>query len=437
MSNPGRAATSDISIPSVGRRPRLLVAVTDSISCALLQGQLAYARRRGFDVALLCSPGTVSERTAERERVTLFPVTMKRRISPGRDLMALVEIYRALRQFRPDIVNAGTPKAGLLVTLAAWLCHVPCRIYTLRGLYLETASGPSRLFLETMERLTSSMAGRVICVSRSLRDRAVSWRLIANRKAIVLGCGSSNGVDLSAFTPTPELQVRGQQLRLAAGIGDDAIVIGFVGRLVRDKGLLDLVTAWTRLREQFDTVHLWIIGSFEADGISASMRDYVERDPRVHLLGAVDEVAAHYAAMDVLVLPTYREGLPNVLLEAGAMRLPVVATSVTGCIDVVDDGVTGTLVPPRNPVALAEAMALYVGDRNLRRRHGEAGRVRVERDFAREHVWELLHGEYCDLLRTHGLTPPAGDEDGCASHRTHRNLDAAVPQPVARPPSPI
>lgn len=410
------------------RRPRLLVAVTDSVSCLLLRGQLAYARERGYDVGLLCTPGELARRMVRSEGPALLPVPMERKPAPWRDLVALGRVWAAVRRFRPDIVSAGTPKAAFLVVLAAWMCRVPCRIYTLRGLFLETSSGPRRALLGAVERITCALAHRVVCVSPSLRERAVALGLVPERKAVVLGRGSSNGVDLARFAPSPELRLHGQGIREGAGIDGNAVVIGFVGRFVRDKGVLELARAWTRLRGVFPDAHLLLVGWSEDGEVPAATVASLGSDPRVHLASGMSTPIEHYyAAMDVVVLPTYREGLPNVLLEAGAMGLPAVASRVTGCIDVVEDGVTGTLVPPRDPVALADALAAYLRNADLRVRHGRAARERIERDFASEAVWGALHDEYARLLHARGLPLPRTLAHGWESDRA-----TAV---VARPAS--
>jgi glycosyltransferase involved in cell wall biosynthesis len=401
------------------RRPRLLLAVTDSISCALLEGQLARAQDEGFDTALLISPGESTTRLVRRERPTLFPVAMRRKPAPFLDLIALVQIGRALKHFHPDIVNAGTPKAGLLVMLAAWMCRVPCRVYTLHGILLETSSGARRALLWALEWITCRLATRVICVSSSVRSWALRLRVVSARKAVVLGPGSCNGIDLGRFTPTPSLRADARRIRASAGISETALVIGYVGRLVREKGVVELAECWSELREQFAAAHLLIVGTFEDDGIPAAVRRFLETDPRVHLAGWVDDPAGHYAAMDVLVLPTRREGFGNVLLEAAALQLPVVATRVTGCVDAVVDGVTGTLVDSGNPAALGDALGKYLRDPQLRARHGQAGRERAVREFARERVWEALHTEYRRLLRERNL--PAPDPE-----HGHRFADAAT-----------
>jgi lipopolysaccharide/colanic/teichoic acid biosynthesis glycosyltransferase/glycosyltransferase involved in cell wall biosynthesis len=375
----------------------VLVAITDPMSTRLLRGQLAYLREAGFAVALLSSPGEDARRMAADEGAALVEVPMAREISPLRDLAALLAIVRALRRMRPDVVNAGTAKAGLLVTLAAWLVRVPSRVYTLRGLRLETTRGPLRALLWTLERLTCALAHRVVCVSPSLRARAVEVGVVPAAKTVVIGGGSSNGVELARFGAVHDARAAG--LRAELGV-DGAPVAGFVGRIVRDKGIEELAAAWAALRDEFPAARLLLVGPLEAgDPVSPASVDALRADPRVHLAGGVDDPAPYYRLMDVLVLPTYREGFPNVLLEAGASGLPVVATRVPGCVDAVAEGETGSLVPARDADALAAALRPYLADAELRRRHGAAARERVAARFGRERIWEGLAALYRELAR--------------------------------------
>ena len=224
-------------------------------------------------------------------------------------------------------------------------------------------------------------------------------------KIRVLLRGSVNGVDASvAFNPARVGAHVRANIRAAYGIPPDAVVVGFVGRLVRDKGLAELAAAWTMLRDEFPKLHLLIIGVFEPyDPVAPQVKAVLCSDPRVHLAGAVAEVTSFYAAMDVVLLPTYREGLPVVPLEAAAMELPVVATRIPGCVEAVEDGVTGTLVPARDVAALADATRMYLRDPKLRQKHGCAGRARVLSQFRQEAIWEAVYQEYERLLRERGI----------------------------------
>ena len=198
-----------------------------------------------------------------------------------------------------------------------------------------------------------------------------------------------------------------RELRRRYDIPEDALVAGFVGRIVRDKGMIELAGAWRILRLQFPSIHLLLVGTFESqDPVPAEVQKLFQSDPQIHLAGWADDAAPYYAAMDVLVLPTYREGFPGVLLEAAAMAMPVVATRVPGCVDAVVEGVTGTLVPVENTWSLADAIRSYLTEPEPCRRHGDAARARVLKDFCPEAIWQALYEEYERLLAERGLATP-------------------------------
>jgi glycosyltransferase involved in cell wall biosynthesis len=252
------------------------------------------------------------------------------------------------------------------------------------------------VLLAGSERVSCALAHRVICVSNSIREVALEEGLCDPRKITVLLGGSGNGVDAAGrFDPAALAEGARQRARERLGIPPTALVIGFVGRVVRDKGVVELAAAWTALRDEHPELHLLLVGPFEAqDPLPASVERVLRADARVHLAGMDWNTPPLYAAMDVVALPTYREGFPNVPLEAAAMRLPVVATRIPGCVDAVRDGVTGTLVAARDPGALANALRAYLRDPELRDRHGRAGRDRVLREFRSEAIWEAIHQEY-------------------------------------------
>lgn len=385
-------------------RPRLLIAVTDAQSLLLLRGQLAAARAAGFEVMVLSSPGDIADQVLADEGVTHVAIPMERTIAPLRDLASLIRIIAAVNIIRPHIVNAGTPKAGLLVLIAGWLTGVPCRLNTLRGLRFETMKGAKKHLLSALTKLTCQLAHRVICISPSLRDRAIELGIAPAHKTVVLGAGSSNGLDIERFSSTPTRRARAQELRHGLGIDKDAMVFGFAGRIACDKGVVELCQAFQELAARHPDIHLVLIGAHDAsDPVPESVATMLREHPRIHCPGYTDDMAAAYLAMDILVLPTYREGFGNVLLEAAALERPVVATAVTGCVDAVADGKSGTLVKVRDARALSAAMARYLGDEVLRARHGQAGRERVLRLFRREALWDALHREYMRLMSHRGV----------------------------------
>ncbi|HZV00220.1 MAG TPA: sugar transferase [Planctomycetota bacterium] len=357
-------------------------------SLGFLRGQIGFMRRQGFEVHAITSPGAVAAFLEPGDELQMHEVSMARRITPIEDLRALVALYREMCRLRPLIVHAHTPKGGLLGMIAARLAGVPIRIYHIRGLPFVTACGSRRRLLMTTERVSCRLAHRVLCVSRSVASVVRSSRICASSKLVVPANGSGNGVDAGGrFVPRTR------------GNGPRAIVLGFVGRIVRDKGIVELAKAWRTIRERSAHARLLIVGPREIeDPVPAEFLAELERDPRVEFAGSLTDIVSAYSSMDVLVHPSHREGFPNVLLEAAAMGLPVVATRIPGCIDAVEDGVTGMLCAVRDANALARATLTYIESPELRRRHGAAGRDRVLRSFRREVVWDAILSEYRSLI---------------------------------------
>lgn len=368
-------------------------------SLCFLLGQAAFMRERGFSLQAISSPDPYLDEYSRREGVPVHRVTMQRRITPLDDLRAIAELWRTLRRVRPDIVHSHTPKGGLLGMIAATLAGTPGRLYTIRGVPHITATGIRRRLLLAAERTSCALAHRVTAVSHSVRDIIVDEGLCPPEKVKVLASGSGQGVDATRrFRPlAPAVR---SATRQRYGIPEDALLIGFVGRLVKEKGLGELAQAWSSIRESEPRAHLLLAGTLdgEDDAIPPEMVAALRADARVHFAGDVSDIPPVYAAMDIVALPTYREGFSNVALEAAGMALPIVASRVPGCTDAVEDGLTGTLVAPRDPAALATALERYLADPELRARHGEAARRRVLAEFRPEQIWSAIADEYCALL---------------------------------------
>jgi len=324
---------------------------------------------------------------------------MHRKISPFSDVLALFKLWGVLRRVRPHLIHTHTPKAGLLGMLASRLSGVPVRIYTINGLVWITSAGFQRRLLIAMERLACALATNVLAVSSSIQQITVNSRICPSWKIRVLGSGGSHGVDLERFDPVSCAPER-EALRSGLRLNPNSILLIFVGRLVRQKGVEDLAVAWRGIRDEYPEAHLLLCGAFEErDSVSPEVVEDLRKCARVHFVsGSPDEMPGFYAASDICVLPTWREGLPNVALEAAAMQIPIVATNAPGCVDAIEDGVTGILVGVQNSESLKAGLRRLMDDAALRRQMGQNGRRFVAERFSENRVSQLLSEEYKRLL---------------------------------------
>ena len=399
-------------------QPHILLGVTSAQTCVVLAGRVRTLRAAGFRVSLLSAPGQLLEQTARNEGADAYPVPMERGISPLADIAALVRIWRLLRHLKPDVVEFSTPKAGLLGTLAACFCGISARVYFLRGLKLETSRGLKRSLLVWAERIAARCAHVVVCNSRSLRERALVLGVAPAMKLVVLGGGSSNGVDLARFAPGPS------STRTQLGVPEEAVVVGFVGRLTADKGVPELLEAFAGVLRQEPRAYLLLVGWFDAaeDALDMRVRARIEGHPRIICTGFVADTAPYYRAIDLMVLPSWREGFPNVVLEAAATGIPVIATHCTGSRDAVIPGVTGVLVSPGDPDALRGAVVSLLRNPGLRQRMSAAARVWVAETFEDRRVLGLAVAFYLSLI---------GPANAPAVEREERRPDAITGLPVS------
>jgi glycosyltransferase involved in cell wall biosynthesis len=395
------SATRPIEFPLPARAfglPSILVGVTDAQTCLVLKGRLRMLRESGFHVTLVSSPGDLLDRTAAELGVEAMPIPMRRTMAPIADMVSFLRLWRLLGKCRPDMVEFSTPKAGLLGSLAAWLRGVPRRVYVLRGLKLETATGVKRRILLAAERLASACAHTVLCNSESLRARALALGIAPERKLVLLGEGASQGVDTERFSPGPAA------VRAGLGLAPGMPVIGFVGRLTRDKGVPELVEAFETIRAAAPEARLLLVGWFDEaeDALDARLRARIASDPRIVRTGFVRETAPYYRAMDVMVLPTWREGFPNAVLEAAASGVPVVTTLATGSRDSVVSGLTGLLIPPGDPSAISDAVLALLRDPERRIRMGKAARAWVCEHYQDQRVLGFAAAFYARMLARPG-----------------------------------
>lgn len=369
------------------RNPRkLVVGVTVGASAQLLmRGQLRWLVERGWDVTLVSSPDERASATSEREYVALHEIPMTRGISMVADFRALIKWFLFLRSHRPTAVNVGTPKAGLLGGLAAWATRVPRRIYVVRGLRLEGASGPIALVLWMMERLSIAVATDVVVVSESLGKELLARRLTRPSKTWLIGAGSSNGVDSEAISRRI-LEVDRDSLRASMGFDKESVVVGYIGRLARDKGVDTLLKSLEYL-DAHSSIKLLIVGRAE-EGFDAGI--FARHQDRIHWIDGSTDVPGLLPAIDILALPTHREGFPNVVLEAAAAAIPVITTRATGAIDSVVEGETGLLFDVDDEIALAEHILSLASSPATRQKMGVAAHERVVTQYSPNRIWRGL-----------------------------------------------
>jgi glycosyltransferase involved in cell wall biosynthesis len=382
---------------------KLAVVNTAPTSWGFWRGQAAYMRERGIDYHCISSGGPLLEEFARREGVQAHAIEVTRTITPARDIRSIVRLVKAFRSIGADIVEGDMSKSGLLAMIAAWLAQVPVRVYRNHGMALSSAHGLQRLLLWISERITCLLAHEVIYVSPSVKDAAVRECVCPVGKARVVL--SANGLDTgNRFNPARLSPGARDIVGQRYGIPPEALVLGFVGRLFRVKGIAELAQAWQTLSKKYPQLHLLLAGSFDTrDPLDASVQRRLQTDPRIHVAGYVEDTPPLFAATDILILPSFHEGLGYSLIEASAMELPVIGTRIPGIVDAVRDGVTGTLIEAGSAAAIVEAVSRYVESPALRQQHGKAGRHFVVKTFRRERVWAELHARYVKLAENKGV----------------------------------
>lgn len=367
----------------------------------ILRGQLAYFREQQFEVHSVSADGPERESVIEREKVAHTIIPFTRKITPFQDLYCLILLIRFLIRIKPHIVHTQTPKAGLLGMIAAWICGVPVRIHTVGGMPLMEATGVKRKILTYAEKLTYACANQVWPNSNSLRNFIVQDLNVNPNKLVVIGQGSSNGIDTEKFKRTPALMAEATALRQHHGVKPQEVAFCFVGRLVRDKGIQELAEAFTRLSQRYPSVKLFLLGHFEdeLDPISDQHKRLINNNPAIIATGFSTRVPLYMAASDIFVFPTYREGFPNVVLQACAMELPSIVTNINGCNEIIQHQKNGLIIEPKDIDALYASMEKLLTDAVLRQSLAEQSRADVVRLFDQQIFWNNLKQAYFTLLQ--------------------------------------
>ncbi|MEO5979868.1 MAG: glycosyltransferase family 4 protein [Chryseolinea sp.] len=393
------SATGDLSI---NRKIKLLRITTVPISLQLLlKGQFRYMIDQGYEVITVSAEGSGAE-DVKAEGAQHIAIPFTRKITPIQDLVCLFKLIDVIKEIRPDIIHTHTPKAGLLGMLAGRICNVPVRMHTVAGLPLMEAKGFKRRILEFTERLTYSAAHRVYPNSKGLEDYMIREFQLDPQKVGIIGKGSSNGIDTTYFSSTPELIIEARSIRNKYNVRQHDIVFGFIGRVVRDKGIVELVSAFKRLRDNLNrqddskSYYLLIVGPFEEllDPLPSDVMTFLKEDPNVILPGFQKDVRPWLMASDIFVFPSYREGFPNVVMQASLLEVPSIVSDINGCNEIIEDGVRGLIVSVKNVDQLLNTMQTLAGDSSMRKKYAMAAKTFVENNYDRNVVWSEIRKEY-------------------------------------------
>ena len=376
---------------------KILRVVTSSISFKLIDGQAQFMQQQGYQVITASGGPFPKDGIPQLNGVRFVPQPhLVRPISIREDLLALRDMIRLIRKERPDIIHSHTPKAGLMGMLAGWLCHVPIRIHTVAGLPLLVHSGFKRKILNLVERITYRCATSVYPNSHKLRDTIISLKLASPDKLRVIGDGSSNGINVQHFCKELLAEELVDPIRKQLG---GSFTFIFVGRIVRDKGICELVEAFTRLQQEHPDARLLLVGDFEQelDPLPEEVYRMIQCHPAIYCAGWQDDVRPWFAAADALAFPSYREGFPNVVMQAGAMGLPCVVSDINGCNEIIIEGENGLIIPSHDAPALYQAMKRMMEDKALYTHCQQNARPLIASRYKQEDVWQATLEMYRSL----------------------------------------
>jgi len=370
----------------------------------LLRGQHRFMSHY-YEVVGISSSGPELEQVAVDEGIRILPLEMSRTIAPLKDFVALWKLCGIIRKEKPQVVHTHTPKAGILGMLAAWLCRVPVRLHTVAGLPLLEAIGVKRTLLDFVERVTYACATRIYPNSYGLKAIILQSNYCAESKLYVIGNGSSNGIDTEHFSAQQIPSVQLESLKADIGIRASDFVFIFVGRLVRDKGINEMARAFEKVHQQYPNTKLLLVGhpEPEQDPLKPETERVLNSHPAVVLSGYQNDVRPWFAMSQALVFPSYREGFPNVVMQAGAMGLPSIVTDINGCNEIIKNEYNGLIIPPKNQEAIEEAMIRLLEDQELTKRLASHARESIVYRFEQQTVWQLIKEEYDKQLSAIGL----------------------------------
>ena len=366
----------------------------------LLRGQLRFMGDNSFEVIACSSKGSQIGYIKKNEKCEHVLVPFTRAFSPITDLICLYKLIKVIRRYSPSIVHSHTPKAGLIGMLAAKLAGVSIRLHTVAGLPLMETKGFKRKLLVWAEKLTYACAIRIYPNSFGLKGY-LEQNIYRGEKLKVLGNGSSNGIDVNFFKPSQPITSEAKKIRRKLDIPMTAKVMVFIGRIVTDKGVNELVAAFKKIQEKYEDVHLLLVGPYEEmlDPLNKNTWAEIKRNSHIYETGFQEDVRPYLAAADFLVFPSYREGFPNVPMQAGAMGLPAIVTAINGCDEIIEEGVNGVTIPPKDTGAIVNAIDRLLQEPELLKQMSANARECIVSRFDQKMFWKTLLEEYKSLLQ--------------------------------------
>jgi len=383
----------------MNKKRRLIRITTVPISLkVLLVDQLRFMNNH-FQVIGVSAEGKELKEVKEKEGIKTIPLNMSREITPFKDIVSLVKMIVLLLKERPDIVHTHTPKAGIVGMLASWICRVPNRLHTVAGLPVMEATGNKKRLLLFVEKITYFCATKVYPNSKGLEAYILENKLTSRNKLTVIGYGSSNGIDTDHFYKSDEILEESLKLKDKYDL-KDRFVFSFVGRIVKDKGINELVSSFDKLSKDFDDISLLLVGNYEdnLDPISEKSKKIIKENQNIIEAGYQSDIRSFLASSDCFILPTYREGFPNVVLQASSMELPCIVTNINGCNEIINHDKNGLIVEPKSEDELYLAMKRFLEDKDLVKTLAQNSRNNIVEKYDRKQFFKYLLKEYEEVI---------------------------------------
>jgi glycosyltransferase involved in cell wall biosynthesis len=364
----------------------------------LLKGQLKYMNAH-YEIIGVSSSGKEVATLKEQENIEIHIIEMTRHISPLKDLKSAYQLFKFIKKEKPFLVHTHTPKAGTLGMLAARLAGVNQRLHTVAGLPLLEATGAKRQLLNLVEKITYANATLILPNSTGLQQIIKEHQFTSDEKLKIIGKGSSNGIDTQYFDKSNISLKQQNELKQQLGLQDDDFVFIFVGRLVTDKGINELISAFTSISEYFEKIKLLLVGPLETelDPLKDETLEEIELNKKIITLGWKNDVRPYFSISDALVFPSYREGFPNTVMQACAMQLPCIVTDINGCNEIITHNKNGLIIPPKDKEELQRAMHYFIDNPEKLAMFALNARPNIVENYKREAVWEELLSLYKSL----------------------------------------